>query len=543
MTHPHHRFLDRLQGSAQAGQDNIRFGILDIHHPVFPISVAVIAAFVIFALLQAGPTEAALNGIRGWLTSTFDWLFMGAANLFVLFSLFLIFSPMGSVVIGGQDAKPEYSFVGWTSMLFATGMGIGLVFFGVMEPMHHFNNPPLGLAPPLDAQGQLVAPAVAPARELAMAATVFHWGLHPWAIYAVVGLSLALITYNLRLPLSIRSVLYPILGLRHARGALGDAIDILAVFAVLFGLATSLGLGAQQALAGLHHLYGIEINAQNKIILVIVISAIALGSVVAGIEAGVKRLSELNVALALLLMLLIIAVGPTADILQGLLDNTAAYLRYLPQLSQPFGRDDNAFLQGWTSFYWAWWISWSPFVGMFIARISKGRSVRQFLVCVLIAPTLVSIFWMTTFGGTALHQLVAQGYTGVQEMVLANQPELSLFMMLRQLPWAGLTSLVAIVLVVIFFVTSSDSGSLVIDGITAGGKVDAPIIQRIFWALAQGVVALILLLGGGLNSLQAASVATGFPFLFVLLLMMLSTWRVLRWCHRAERRAVSPSPR
>ena len=380
MTHPHHRFLDRLQGSAQAGQDNIRFGILDIHHPVFPISVAVIAAFVIFALLQAGPTEAALNGIRGWLTSTFDWLFMGAANLFVLFSLFLIFSPMGSVVIGGQDAKPEYSFVGWTSMLFATGMGIGLVFFGVMEPMHHFNNPPLGLAPPLDAQGQLVAPAVAPARELAMAATVFHWGLHPWAIYAVVGLSLALITYNLRLPLSIRSVLYPI-GLRHARGALGNAIDILAVFAVLFGLATSLGLGAQQALAGLHHLYGIEINAQNKIILVIVISAIALGSVVAGIEAGVKRLSELNVALALLLMLLIIAVGPTADILQGLLDNTAAYLRYLPQLSQPFGRDDNAFLQGWTSFYWAWWISWSPFVGMFIARISKGRSVRQFLVC------------------------------------------------------------------------------------------------------------------------------------------------------------------
>ena len=311
------------------------------------------------------------------------------------------------------------------------------------------------------------------------------------------------------------------------------------MFAVLFGLATSLGLGAQQALAGLHHLYGIEINAQNKIILMIVISAIALGSVVAGIEAGVKRLSELNVALALLLMLLIIAVGPTADILQGLLDNTAAYLRYLPQLSQPFGRDDNAFLQGWTSFYWAWWISWSPFVGMFIARISKGRSVRQFLVCVLIAPTLVSIFWMTTFGGTALHQLVAQGYTGVQEMVLANQPELSLFMMLRQLPWAGLTSLVAIVLVVIFFVTSSDSGSLVIDGITAGGKVDAPIVQRIFWAVAQGVVALILLLGGGLNSLQAASVATGFPFLFVLLLMMLSTWRVLRWCHRAERRAVS----
>ncbi|WZB64013.1 BCCT family transporter [Achromobacter xylosoxidans] len=338
MTHPHHRFLDRLQGSAQAGQDNIRFGILDIHHPVFPISVAVIAAFVIFALLQAGPTEAALNGIRGWLTSTFDWLFMGAANLFVLFSLFLIFSPMGSVVIGGPDAKPEYSFVGWTSMLFATGMGIGLVFFGVMEPMHHFNNPPLGLAPPLDAQGQLVALAVAPARELAMAATVFHWGLHPWAIYAVVGLSLALITYNLRLPLSIRSVLYPILGLRHARGALGNAIDILAVFAVLFGLATSLGLGAQQALAGLHHLYGIEINAQNKIILVIVISAIALGSVVAGIEAGVKRLSELNVALALLLMLLIIAAGPTADILQGLLDNTAAYLRYLPQLSQPFSR-------------------------------------------------------------------------------------------------------------------------------------------------------------------------------------------------------------
>jgi len=500
------------------GQDNIQpklgpFG-LDIHNPVFVISGLTIVAFVFFALALPEQAGALFGWLRPAATSTFDWFFLLGANIFVLVALFLIVSPLGKVRLGGVDAKPDYSYPGWFAMLFAAGMGIGLMFFGVSEPISHFSSSIAEGAGSPDSWAPLAGAAGDPeeARRLGMAATIFHWGLHPWAIYAIVGLSLGLFAYNKGLPLSIRSMFYPIFG-EKVWGWTGHIIDTLAVFATLFGLATSLGIGAEQANAGLEFLFGIPVSDVSKVLLITGITAIALVSVVAGLDAGVKRLSEINMVLAALLLLFVVFAGPTLAIASGFFSNLAAYGEYLLPLSNPFGRDDANFSQGWTSFYWAWWISWSPFVGMFIARVSRGRSVREFIISVLLIPSLVSVLWMTSFGGTAVSML-NDGYQAVADASL----ELKLFAMLDNLPLAGLTSFIGIVLVIVFFVTSSDSGSLVIDTITAGGKVDAPVSQRIFWACFEGLVAIALLLGGGLGALQAASVSTGLPFAAVLLL-------------------------
>jgi BCCT family betaine/carnitine transporter len=448
------------------------------------------------------------------LTSTFDWFFLSAGNVFVLVSVALIVLPLGKVRIGGMDAKPDYSYPAWFAMLFAAGMGIGLMFFGVSEPISHFSSSLAEGAGSPESWAPLAGAAGDPegARRLGMAATIFHWGLHPWAIYAIVGLSLALFAYNKGLPLCIRSMFYPIFGDR-IWGWTGHIIDTLAVFATLFGLATSLGIGAKQANAGLSFLFGWPVNDVTQVVLIIGITGLALTSVVAGLDAGVKRLSEINMILAAVLLGFVIIFGPTLTIATGFFKNLVAYAEYLPALSNPFGRTDANFSQGWTSFYWAWWVSWSPFVGMFIARVSRGRTVREFIVCVLLIPSLVSVLWMTSFGGTAI-SLVNQGHKEIADAAL----ELKLFSMLELLPLASITSFVGIVLVIVFFVTSSDSGSLVIDTITAGGKVDAPLPQRVFWASFEGLVAIALLLGGGLAAMQAASVSTGLLFAVVLLL-------------------------
>jgi betaine/carnitine transporter, BCCT family len=509
---------DLIETEYEIGQDNIhpRVGplVFDIHNPVFLISGLTIVAFVILALALQEPAEDFFEWLRASLTSTFDWFFLLAGNIFVLLALALMLSPLGSVRIGGMDATPDYSYPGWFAMLFAAGMGIGLMFFGVAEPLGHFEaafaedaGAPDSWAPLAGAPGD-----AAEARRLGMAATIFHWALHPWAIYVIVGLSLALFAYNKGLPLSVRSIFYPIFGER-VWGWTGHVIDIVAVFATLFGLATSLGIGAQQANAGLEVLFGMPDTDTSRVMLIIGITAVALISVYLGIDAGVKRLSEINLVLAALLLLFVILAGPTLAVLTGFFRNLVAYAEYLPALANPFGRDDDNFREGWTSFYWAWWISWSPFVGMFIARVSRGRTVREFIFWVLVIPSLVSVLWMTAFGGTAITML-REGYVAVAEAPL----ELKLFSMLDNLPLAALTSFVGIVLVIVFFVTSSDSGSLVIDTITAGGKIDAPVAQRMFWATFEGLVAIALLLGGGLAALQAASVSTGLPFAVVLLL-------------------------
>ncbi|MBO6553673.1 MAG: BCCT family transporter [Roseitalea sp.] len=511
-----------IETDYEVGQDNIETSIgpfgLDIHNPVFMISGLSVVAFVVLTLAFQNQVDPLFNGLRGWLTSTLDWFFLAAANVFVLLCLVLIVTPLGKVRLGGRDATPDYTYMGWFAMLFAAGMGIGLMYFGVSEPISHFTSSLGGTAmdngvrtdwaPLGGAAGDEQAAA-----NLGMAATIFHWGLHPWAIYAIVALSLALFSYNKGLPLTIRSVFYPIFGDR-VWGWTGHIIDTLAVFATLFGLATSLGFGASQASAGLEYLYGVPNTDTFQVILILAITAIALMSVVAGLDAGVKRLSEINMVLAMLLLAFVIIVGPTLAIITGFFTNLGVYLADLPALSMPFGREDANFSQGWTAFYWAWWISWSPFVGMFIARVSRGRTVREFIICVLLIPSAVCVLWMTAFGGTAIHQIVNDGFTGVAD---AGQ-DFKLFVMLSQYPLAAITSFVAIVLVIVFFVTSSDSGSLVIDTITAGGKVDAPLPQRVFWCTFEGLVAIALLLGGGLGALQAMAVSTGFPFTIVLLL-------------------------
>ncbi|KEO55627.1 MULTISPECIES: BCCT family transporter [Thalassospira] len=521
-----------IETDYEIGQDNITTQIgpfgLDVHNPVFLISGLSIVAFVFLTLAFQDSVGPMFNDMRGWLTSTLDWFFLSAANVFVLLCLFLIVSPLGKVRLGGQDATPDYSYSGWFAMLFAAGMGIGLMFYGVSEPISHFTTSMGGAvvgdggartdwAPLGGAMGDADA-----AFDLGMAATIFHWGLHPWAIYATVALALALFSFNKGLPLTMRSVFYPVFGER-VWGWTGHVIDIMAVFATLFGLATSLGFGAEQANAGLQFLFGLPESDGSKVFLIIGITGIALISVLAGLDAGVKRLSEINMVLAALLLLFVVLVGPTMDIIKGFFTSLVAYVEYLPALSNPVGREDANFSQGWTSFYWAWWISWSPFVGMFIARVSRGRTVREFITCVLIIPSLVCVLWMTAFGGTAVHMV----NEGVQAIADAALP-IKLFTMLEQLPLQSITSFIGIVLVIVFFVTSSDSGSLVIDTITAGGKVDAPVPQRIFWCTFEGLVAIALLLGGGLGALQAMAVSTGFPFAIILLLACYSIIQGLR---------------
>lgn len=520
------------------GQDNLEgqlgpFGF-DIHNPVFMISGLSIVAFVFYTLALPDQSGELFAALFSFVTKSFDWFFLGAANIFVLFCFILIVTPMGSVRLGGAEARPDYSYVGWFAMLFAAGMGIGLMFYGVSEPMSHFSSSLGGpsledgvrtdWAPLSGAAGNETE-----AIRLGMAATIFHWGLHPWAIYAVVGLALALFSYNKGLPLTIRSAFYPIFGDR-VWGWTGHIIDTLAVFATLFGLATSLGFGATQANSGLNELFGVPVGDTTKVLLISAITAVALVSVLRGLDGGVKVLSELNMGLAFILLLFVLFVGPTLVILTGFADYLWAYVQYLPALSNPIGREDVNFSQGWSSFYWAWWISWSPFVGMFIARVSRGRSVREFVTCVLLIPSLVCVLWMSVFGGVAIQQVVQDGYTAAQDAAL----ELQLFKMLDVLPLAGITSLIGIILVIVFFVTSSDSGSLVIDTITAGGKVDAPVPQRVFWCVFEGAVAIVLLLSaGGLQSLQSMVISTGLPFTVVLLLMCWAIWRGLGQERRA----------
>lgn len=498
------------------GQDNYTakpLGVrLDLHGSVFMFSGAVTLFFLIITLALQDQVEPLFEGLFSFLTSNMSWFFLLSANIFLLLAITLIFTPLGRVRIGGQDATPDFSYLGWFSMLFAAGMGIGLMYFGVSEPMDHYQAALAGIstengvrtdwAPLGGAEGNEQA-----AIALGMAATIFHWGLHPWAIYAIVALALAIFSFNKGLPLTMRSIFYPILGER-VWGWPGHVIDILAVFATLFGLATSLGFGAQQATNGLNDLFGIPDTNTTMVLLVVSITIVAMGSIFLGVDKGVRRLSQFNMGLAFLLLAFVIIVGPTLMIATGFFQNLVGYIVNLPALSNPFGREDANFSQGWTAFYWAWWISWSPFVGMFIARVSRGRTVREFLIAVLLVPSTVSVLWMTSFGSAGLDQLLAGTFEGEAD---------ALFVMLAGLPLTEITSFIAITLVIVFFITSSDSGSLVIDTITAGGKVDAPKPQRLFWAIIEGAAAIALLIGGGLAALQAAVTSTGLPFTLVLL--------------------------
>ncbi|EIE9608087.1 BCCT transporter [Vibrio parahaemolyticus] len=518
--------VNAIDTDYQIGQDNVALKVgpfgLDIHNRVFAISGMAIVLFVVATLTFRQQVEPFFAGLRAWLVSNLDWFFLASGNVFVIVCLVLIVTPLGRVRIGGTEATPDYSYAGWLAMLFAAGMGIGLVFFGVSEPMSHFSSALGGVniengvrtdwAPLGGAVGDTDA-----ASALGMAATIYHWALHPWSIYALLALGLAIFSFNKGLPLTMRSIFYPLFGER-VWGWVGHVIDILAVVATVFGLATSLGYGASQAATGLNFLFGVPMTDTSQVVLIVVITALALISVVAGLDSGVKRLSEINMILAAMLLFFVIIVGPTMAILTGFFDNIASYITNIPALSMPFEREDVNYSQGWTAFYWAWWISWSPFVGMFIARVSRGRSVREFIICVILIPSTVCVLWMTAFGGTAISQYVNDGY----EAVFNAELPLKLFAMLDVMPFAEITSVVGIILVVVFFITSSDSGSLVIDTIAAGGKVDAPTPQRVFWCTFEGLVAIALMLGGGLAAAQAMAVTTGLPFTIVLLVATVS---------------------
>ncbi|EPR5024363.1 BCCT family transporter [Vibrio fluvialis] len=504
----------------QVGQDNIQKWGFDVHNPVFGISAGLIILFLA-SLLVVDPVTAkdALNTLKNGIIEDFDVFFMWATNFFLLFTFALMVSPFGKIRIGGKDAVPDHSRVSWLSMLFAAGMGIGLLFWSVAEPTAYYTD---WWGTPLNVEAYTPE-----AKSLAMGATMFHWGIHGWAIYAIVALALAFFAFNKGLPLSIRSVFYPVFGDR-AWGWLGHAIDIMAVLATLFGLATSLGLGAQQATSGINYIFGTDGGIGMQLAVIVFVTLIAIISVIRGIDGGVKVLSNINMAFAFALLIFIIAVTFDTTI-SSIPDTFMAYAQNIIGLSNPHGREDEVWMHGWTVFYWAWWISWSPFVGMFIARVSRGRTVREFLCAVVFIPTLLTLIWMAVFGGIALDQVANKvGELGAHGL---TDISLTLFHVYDQLPFGSAISMISIVLILIFFITSSDSGSLVIDSITAGGKVDAPIPQRIFWASVEGAIAAVMLWIGGkeaLQALQSGVVATALPFSFVLLLMCVSLIKGLR---------------
>ncbi|NVK41948.1 MAG: BCCT family transporter [Oceanospirillaceae bacterium] len=503
----------------EVGQDNVQIMGMDVHNPVFGVSAALILLFIIGTLLFPAQAKEALTGARGWSIENFDWLFMIGCNIFVIFCVALIVLPIGRVRLGGTAARPEFSTFSWFSMLFAAGMGIGLMFWSVAEPVAYYTD---WYGTPLN-----VAAKTPEGASLALGATMFHWGLHPWAIYGVVALALAFFAYNKGLPMTVRSAFYPLIGER-CWGPIGHFIDILAVLATIFGLATSLGLGAQQASSGLNYLFGIDNSLSTQIAVIIGVTCVALLSVARGLDGGVKVLSNINMIIAASLVALVIVVGPTLEIFGAMGTLLGSYAENLVPLGNWIGREDSTWYHGWTVFYWAWWISWSPFVGMFIARVSRGRTVREFMIAVLLVPTLVTVVWMGTFGGAALDQAsngVGALANGISDVSLA------MFQMFENLPLTSIMSFVAVMLVLVFFITSADSGSLVIDSITAGGKVDAPMLQRLFWATMVGIIAAVLLVGGGseaLTALQAGAITTGLPFTVVLMLMCLSLYKGLK---------------
>ena len=515
-------YYDESHGH-RPGENNWRGLGFDLHPQVSlaagGLVLLFIVATVIFREQSASFFQHLLNGIG----NTFGWLYILAANFFVVAMLLIAASHYGRIRIGGPDALPEFNTFSWYAMLISAGMGIGLMFWSVAEPVFHYATP----SPMFD-----VLPNTAQSAQVAMGLTYYHWGIHPWGIYALVGLSLAFFAYNRGLPLTIRSVFHPILG-DKIYGFWGNVIDVLSVMATLFGLATSLGLGVKQVSAGLNYLFGLPTDTWFAVVLIGGITFFAVLSIATGLDKGVKILSMANMFMAGVLMVFLLLVGPTVYILKAFTQNIGFYLQNLPQLSfwveTYYGAEGSNWQNPWTIFYWGWWISWSPFVGRFIARISKGRTVREFIMGVMVFPTLLSFLWMSSFGGSALWLQI----TGGTDIASAVNKDVAtaLFVMLESFPFTKLTSFIGIILVTIFFVTSSDSGSLVVDHLTSGGKLDSPVPQRIFWGVVEGSCAAALLMGGGLAALQSASIATGLPFAIVLLIMCFSLYRGLQEEH------------
>ncbi|MDQ2070281.1 BCCT family transporter [Natronospira bacteriovora] len=500
---------------------------MKVNPVIFFVSAIVAILFVVYTATFTAQASEVFGSVQTFIVEQLGWFYVMSVSIFLAFVIYILFSRFGNITLGKPGDEAEYSLFSWFAMLFSAGMGIGLLFFSVAEPLFHYGAPPSGTEDNVEA-----------ARE-AMRITFFHWGLHAWAIYIVIGMSLAYFAYRHDLPLTIRSTLYPLLG-KRIHGPIGNTVEIIAVFGTLFGIATSLGLGVTQINAGLAHLGWFEFNITNQIILIVVITLAATVSVVTGLDKGIKRLSEVNLVLGLGLVLFVFLMGPTAFIMMSYVQGTGQYLSNLVSMSfQTDAYQGPEWQAAWTMFYWGWWISWSPFVGMFIARISRGRTIREFVGGVLLVPTLLTFAWLTVFGNTAIYFEL----NDIAEMVGAST-ETALFVLLSEFPLAQLTSVIAVIVIATYFVTSSDSGSLVIDTLTSGGELDPPKWQRVFWALTEGAIAAVLLLAGaqavaargedadveattGLEALQAAAITTALPFCIIMLVICWSLHRGL----------------
>ncbi len=482
--------------------------------PVFLPAVIVSLLLIIGTISDPEQAGELFQQAQGWITETFGWFYMLVVALFFIFIVGIALTSWGNIKLGPDHCDPEYSFPEWFAMLFSAGYGIALLFFGVAEPVLHYAEPPVG------------APETVDAAKQAMQIAFFHWGFHIWAIYGLVGLVMAYFAFRHGLPLSMRSAFYPLIG-EKIHGPMGHAIDVFAILGTMFGIATTLGLSAAQINAGLNYLWDVPVATWVQITAIVLVTLAATVSVVAGMDKGVKRLSILNMVLAIALMSFVFVVGPTIHILESFVQNTGSYLSGIVERTfnlQAYTHSD--WIGNWTLFIFSWTIAWAPFVGLFIAKISRGRTIRQFVVGVMLVPTIFTFLWFSVFGDTALNLIMNEGVTVLVEEVQADKA-VALFQMFDLLPWSSFVSFLAVLLIITFFVTSSDSGSLVVDSLASGGVMETPAWQRIFWASLEGVIASVLLLAGGLSALQTMTIVSALPFAVVIILAAVGMWRAL----------------
>jgi choline/glycine/proline betaine transport protein len=485
-----------------------------IDRQVFFPSVAVLLLLVGFSAFAPEMAGEFFQDLQNTIVTYGSWYYVTVVAIILVMVLMLTVTRYGDIKLGPDHSVPDYSFLSWFAMLFSAGMGIGLMFFGVAEPVMHFLNPPTG------------EPGTSVAAAEAMKLTFFHWGIHAWAMYAIVALILSYFAYRHDLPLTLRSALYPLIG-DKIHGPWGAMIDIFAILGTVCGVATSLGLGVLQINSGLNYLFDIPISGTVQVMLVIGTTILATISVLLGLDAGIKRLSELNIALAVLLLILVLAIGPTVYLLQTFVQNTGYYLSELvAKTFNLYAYNPTDWIGGWTIFYWGWWLSWAPFVGLFIARISRGRTIREFVLGAMFGPTLFTLFWMTVFGNSGIDLILNQGVDSLG-IAVQSDSSVALFKFFESFPFSTVLSFVAVLMVVVFFVTSADSGALVVNMLSAHGRDDTPMLQRSIWTVFIGLIAIVLLLAGGLSSLQTAAIASALPFSIALLFAMWGFWKAL----------------
>ena len=475
-----------------------------------------VVLLVAMILIAPEQTQTLLNAAKSSIFANFSWFYVLAFSVFLGFLVILSVSSLGNIKLGNDEEEPEFGFLSWLAMLFAAGMGVGLMFFGVAEPLTHYLS-------------DITTGTAEHKQQEALLHTLFHWGIHAWAVYGTIALALAYFGFRYKLPLALRSCFYPLLKER-INGKLGDLIDIMALLATLFGIITTLGFGASQLGAGLHQLGWISENSFSlQMVVIVVVMSLAIFSAISGVGKGVKILSELNLTLAFCLLIFVLVAGPTLYLLSAFSDNIGTYLSNLVQLSfktYVYEQEHTAWFSGWTILYWAWWCSWAPFVGLFIARISKGRTIREFIFGVLVVPSLFGVLWFTVFGNTAIWLNDGEAAGTLGQMI--SSPETLLFKFLDYLPLSGVTGLVSLVVISLFFITSADSGIYVLNNIASRDKsLTAPRWQAVMWGVLMSVVSIVLMQSGGLANLQAMTLLVALPFAMLMLLMCFSLWKGL----------------